>query len=95
MEQNIIQTIFLYLSQINYLYILIGFFFIFYATYIFLISYHLTRFGIGVKPKVASFIFTWGSLILMIGVAAAFQQVNFQEILNFWQQSDLFKIPLL
>lgn len=95
MGQNIIQSVFLYLSKVNYLYILVGFFFVFYATYVFLISYHLTRFGIGVKPKAASFIFIWGSLILLVSVVTAFNQINFQEVLNLLRQSDLFKIPFL
>ena len=95
MGQNIIQSVFLYLSKVNYLYILVGFFFVFYGTYVFLISYDLTRFGIGIKPKIASFIFIWGSLILLVSVVTAFNQINFQEVLNLLRQSDLFKMPFL
>jgi len=94
MAQNIIQSIFLYLSRTNYFYVLVIFFFIFYAVYVFLISYHLTRFGIGIKPKVASFIFICGSMILLVGVVASFYQVDFSGVLSFWRQSDLFKMPL-
>ena len=57
-----------FLSKINVVGIAIGFVVLIYFVYVFLIQYHLIRFGVGIRPKMTAVIFLFGSAILLIPV---------------------------
>jgi len=61
----------------NIIFILIA---LVYFWFVFIIIYHLIRFGIGVKPKMLALFFFLGSLLLFGLAIWAWSQVNWEEI---------------
>jgi len=57
-------------------------FLVIWLVYVFVIFYHFIRFGIGVQPKILSFIFLIGSFLFFILMVFSFFQVNWQEVLK-------------
>jgi len=51
-----------------------------YWVHSFFIIYHLTRFGIGVKPKIFALIFFVGSMLLFITAIFLFNQIDFTTL---------------
>lgn len=56
--------------------ILFGLAFLVFWVQAFLIMYHLTRFGIGPRPKFMALLFFIGSIILFMGVVTSYQRVE-------------------
>lgn len=56
----------------------------FYLWYTFSIIYHLTRFGVGKKPKILALIFFIGSFILFTITLSTYSRVNWKEILQYF-----------
>ncbi len=53
-----------------------------YLWFVFIIIYHLIRFGVGTKPKMLALIFFLGSILLLVLTLFAFSQINWGEILG-------------
>lgn len=72
-------------------FLLFGLIFIIYWLYVFVIIYHLTRFGVGPRPKVVAFVFFIGAVVLFIipiqllntlNLTALTQKINFKNLFN-------------
>jgi hypothetical protein len=68
-------------DNLNLLGVLFVIVLVFYIGYTFAIVYHLIRFGIGTKPKVAALVFFVGSMLLLILLFFTYYQLD-SEILN-------------
>jgi hypothetical protein len=71
-----------FLSRINIAGIIIGILLLIYFIYIFLIQYHLIRFGVGIRPKIMAAVFVFGSLILLLPVIFFYIKFDFQEFMG-------------
>ena len=56
--------------------------FVVYWVNVFLVIYHLTRFGIGVRPKVIALVFFMGAIVLFAVAAGLAYRVNLAAILT-------------
>mgnify|MGYP001597143917 CR=1 FL=1 len=80
-------------SKINLQSVLGALLFIVYWVYVFIIIYHLIRFGIGPQPKLLAFIFFIGSAAFL-GLALVFySQLNLIEMFQYLGQSYLQSFP--
>lgn len=50
--------------------------------FVFVIFYHLVRFGVGTQPKIGSAIFVLGSLVLFFMSVTFFSIINWADIIN-------------
>lgn len=62
--------------------IFLAFLIVIYWIYVFIISYHLIRFGIGPEPKLIAFIFFIGSVALVIASLFFYSRVDLAAALN-------------
>ncbi len=51
-----------------------------YLIFVFIIIYHLIRFGIGTKPKSLALFFFWGSIFLLFLFLLAFLRIDWEKI---------------
>jgi len=77
MSLNDIEVIF---GKINFAAILFAFIFLIYWTYVFVIIYHLVRFGVGPKPKLFAMIFLAGAVILFTAAIYSFSRVDLTKL---------------
>lgn len=68
------------LAAVNLPLVVFAFALVLYFIYTFIIVYHLTRFGIGVKPKLAAMIFFVGTLALLLIFFAVYASLDVQAI---------------
>lgn len=62
--------------------ILLGIGLFFYWMTVFVILYHLTRFGIGVQPKRFAAIFLFGSVLLFCISIVSYTQLDLEPLIN-------------
>jgi uncharacterized membrane protein (DUF485 family) len=62
--------------------VVIGFILLVYLVYVFLIQYHLVRFGIGIKPKMTAAIFLIGSIVLLFPVIFFYIKFDAQDFIK-------------
>ncbi len=77
MSLNDIEVIF---GKINFAAMLFVFIFLIYWTYVFVIIYHLVRFGVGPKPKLFAMIFLAGAVILFTAAIYSFSRVDLTKL---------------
>lgn len=61
--------------------ILAGLAFLIYWGVVFIILYHLTRFGIGVQPKKFAVAFLFGSVVLSAAVIILFMNIDISSLI--------------
>ena len=88
-----VNSIFNFVSNFPVLPVIFAVVFLIYWIYVFFIIYHLTRFGIGQKPKVIAFIFFMGSAFLFMQLIYSFNQIDLRVILNNFNPDYLLKFP--
>ena len=69
-------------SSINFAAIFFSFVFLIYWGYVFVIIYHLVRFGVGPKPKLFAMIFLAGAVILFTTALYTYARVDFTNLLG-------------
>lgn len=70
------------LATVNLPLVIFAFALALYFIYTFIIVYHLTRFGIGTKPKLAALVFFVGTLVLLMIFFAVYGSLDIQLIQN-------------
>lgn len=80
-------------DKINFAAILFSFVFLIYWIYVFVIIYHLVRFGIGPKPKLFALIFLAGAVILFTTSIFSFGQIDFTDIFEKLKTKDFRTAP--
>ncbi len=88
-----INSILNFVSNFPVLPVIFAIVFLVFWIYVFFIIYHLTRFGIGTKPKIIAFIFFIGSAFLFMQLVYSFNQIDFKTILGNFNPDSLLKFP--
>lgn len=68
------------LAAVNLPLVIFAFALALYFIYTFIIVYHLTRFGIGTKPKLAALVFFVGTLVLLMIFFTVYGSLDVQAI---------------
>ncbi len=71
-----------FVLNLPFLLIAAGIFFAVFWVQAYFLMYHLTRFGIGPRPKLLAFIFLVGSLVLFAGVISAASAVHISDLVQ-------------
>lgn len=67
---------------VNLFLLLVSIFLSIYVIYVFLIAYHLMRFGIGVEPKRAALIFMLGATLLLFALVVTYTRIDTRKVVE-------------
>lgn len=88
-----VNSIFNFISNFPVLPVIFAVTFLIYWIYVFFIIYHLTRFGVGLKPKIIAFVFFMGSALLFMQLIYSFNQIDLGTVIGDFNPDLLLKLP--
>lgn len=86
-------TLFNLIASINYAAVLLISVSVFYWIYVFVVIYHLVRFGIGLTPKILALIFLAGSVMFFTTALVLYYRVDLDQLFANIRPDNFFELP--
>lgn len=83
------------IAGLNYAPIVLAIVSVFYWIYVFVMIYHLVRFGVGLAPKILALVFLAGSVMFFTLTLILYIRVDFDGLLANIKVDNLFKLPTI